>query len=86
MKHLLLQVALLVLCFSASAQTSRTTRKAVTHQAWAKAKVNTKARPATGPQVYYCNSGNTVKYPDFLSGSFPSRLPFSPAPVDVFPA
>lgn len=62
MKHLLLQVALLALSFAAPAQTThpRTTHKTVTHHAGAKVKVKTKH--ATGPQVYYCNSGNTVKY------------------------
>ena len=64
MKHLLLQAALLVLSFTAPAQTThpRTTHKAVTHHAAAKVKVKTKTTPAAGPPVYYCNSGNTVKY------------------------
>ncbi|MFC6225627.1 hypothetical protein ACFP2F_20440 [Hymenobacter artigasi] len=62
MKHLLLQAVFLALFFPAPAQTihSRTTRKTVTHSAAAKAKVKTKY--ATGPTVYYCASGNTVKY------------------------
>jgi len=64
MKHLLLQAALLALSFTAPAQTThpRTTHKTVTHHAAAKVKVKTKARLNSGPKVYYCNSGNTVKY------------------------
>ncbi|GAB3730749.1 hypothetical protein GCM10027594_12780 [Hymenobacter agri] len=62
MKHLLLQVALLACALSAPAQTThpRTTHKTVTHHAAAKVKVKTKR--AAGPLVYYCDSGNTVKY------------------------
>jgi heme A synthase len=62
MKHLLLQVALLAYSFGAIAQTAhpRTTHKKVTPHVAAKVKVKTKH--ATGPSVYYCASGNTVKY------------------------
>ncbi|GAB3858059.1 hypothetical protein GCM10028822_32750 [Hymenobacter terrigena] len=62
MKHLLLQAALLACSFAAPAQTHhpRTTHKTVAHHAAAKVKVKTKH--ATGPTVYYCDSGNTVKY------------------------
>ncbi|MDO7851367.1 hypothetical protein [Hymenobacter convexus] len=62
MKHLLLQVAFLALSITAQAQTThpRTTHKTVTHHAAAKVKVKTKT--AAGPKVYYCASGNTVKY------------------------
>ena len=64
MKHLLLQVAFLALYLTALGQAThpRTTRKRVTHHAAAKVKVKTKTRAATGPKVYYCASGNTVKY------------------------
>ena len=64
MKHLLLQAALLALSFTVPAQTThpRTTHKTVTHHAAAKVKVKTKTRAAAGPKVYYCASGNTVKY------------------------
>ena len=53
MKHLLLQAALLVLSFTAPAQTTlpRTTHKAVTHHAAAKVKVKTKTKPTAGPQM-----------------------------------
>ncbi|MBO2010857.1 hypothetical protein [Hymenobacter negativus] len=63
MKHLLLQVALLALSLTAPAQTThpRTTHKTVTHHAAAKVKTKTK-HVAAGAVVYYCNSGNTVKY------------------------
>ena len=61
MKHLLLQAALLEVIFTAPSQAThpRTTHKAVTHHAAAKVKVKTKT--AAGTQVYYCNSGHTVK-------------------------
>ncbi|MCI1187890.1 hypothetical protein MON38_10700 [Hymenobacter sp. DH14] len=64
MKHLLLQAVLLALSFTTQAQTThpRTTHKTVTHQATAKVKVKTKTRASSGPKVYYCASGNTVKY------------------------
>jgi len=63
MKHLLLLAACFGLAFTAPAQTThpRTTHKTVTHHAAAKVKTKTK-HVATGPTVYYCNSGNTVKY------------------------
>ncbi|GAB3721140.1 hypothetical protein GCM10027594_01410 [Hymenobacter agri] len=64
MKHLLLQVALLASALSAPAQTThpRTTHKTVARHAAAKVKVKTKTHVASGPKVYYCASGNTVKY------------------------
>jgi hypothetical protein len=63
MKHLLLFATLLAGSFTVPAQTAhpRTTHKTVTRYPTAKTKVKTK-RVATGPLVYYCNSGNTVKY------------------------
>ncbi|MBO2008791.1 hypothetical protein [Hymenobacter negativus] len=61
MRHLLLQVALLALSLTAPAQTThpRTTYKTVSHHALSKVKTK---HVAAGPVVYYCNSGNTVKY------------------------
>jgi hypothetical protein len=67
MKHLLLQAALLAFSFTTLAQAihPRTTHRAVTHKTvshHARAKVKVKTKYAAGPVVYYCNSGNTVKY------------------------
>ncbi|MBF9223010.1 hypothetical protein [Hymenobacter ruricola] len=66
MKYLLLLAAFLSLPLYPSAQSThpRTTHKKVVHHAGAKVKAKTKAKAkaSTGPKVYYCNSGNTVKY------------------------
>ena len=61
MKSLLLLATSFVLAFAAPAQVPRprTAHKTVTHHAGVKVKVKTKHSDQV---VYYCNSGNRVKY------------------------
>jgi hypothetical protein len=62
MKSLLLLVSSFTLTFTGFAQAPHphVNHKTVSHHAGTKVKVKTKH--ATGPVVYYCNSGNVVKY------------------------
>ncbi|WP_046245052.1 hypothetical protein [Hymenobacter terrenus] len=62
MKHLLLLATILGFSFTAPAQTThpRTTRKTVIHHAGTRVKAKTTR--STKTEVYYCDSGNTVKY------------------------